>query len=159
MGIGKSTITQELGKQTLNSVYLDGDWCWMINPFIVNNETKQMVIHNIQYLLNSFIKNTQIETIFFCWVMDEQVIVDKVLKGVNKESIDIYHFSLIASPETLRKNIKKDIKLNKRTPNDLARSLERLQKYNALDSIKVDTSEKNISEIVTTILRIAKLDS
>lgn len=36
MGIGKSTITEELSKQTKQSVYLDGDWCWMMNPFIVN---------------------------------------------------------------------------------------------------------------------------
>ena len=45
MGIGKSTITEELSKQTKQSVYLDGDWCWMMNPFIVNEENKDCLLY------------------------------------------------------------------------------------------------------------------
>ena len=104
MGIGKSTITEELSKQTKQSVYLDGDWCWMMNPFIVNEENKDMVINNIHFLLNSFINNSMINVIYFCWVMDEQKIVDRVLNGIALEDIDVQHFSLIASPEKLQKN-------------------------------------------------------
>ena len=40
MGVGKT-------KKLQNSVWLDGDWCWMINPFVVNEENKRMVINNI----------------------------------------------------------------------------------------------------------------
>jgi len=36
MGVGKSTISKALYKNLENSVWLDGDWCWMMNPFIVN---------------------------------------------------------------------------------------------------------------------------
>lgn len=89
MGIGKSTITEELSKQTKQSVYLDGDWCWMMNPFIVNEENKDMVINNIHFLLNSFINNSMINVIYFCWVMDEQKIVDRVLNGIALEDIDV----------------------------------------------------------------------
>jgi len=34
MGVGKSTICKELSKRLENSVWLDGDWCWMMNPLI-----------------------------------------------------------------------------------------------------------------------------
>jgi shikimate kinase len=36
MGIGKTTISKLLLKELKNSVFLDGDWCWNINPFNVN---------------------------------------------------------------------------------------------------------------------------
>ena len=47
MGVGKTTTCKELSKKLQNSVWLDGDWCWMINPFVVNEENKRLVINNI----------------------------------------------------------------------------------------------------------------
>ncbi len=47
MGVGKTTTCKELSKKLQNSVWLDGDWCWMIDPFVVNEENKRMVINNI----------------------------------------------------------------------------------------------------------------
>lgn len=47
MWVGKTTTCKELSKKLQNSVWLDGDWCWMINPFVVNEENKRMVINNI----------------------------------------------------------------------------------------------------------------
>ena len=55
MGVGKTTVSQQLKKDLTNSVFLDGDWCWDANPFQVTEETKEMVVHNICYLLNSFL--------------------------------------------------------------------------------------------------------
>lgn len=28
MGVGKTTVSQQLKKDLANSVFLDGDWCW-----------------------------------------------------------------------------------------------------------------------------------
>ena len=47
MGVGKTTICQKLKLKLANSVFLDGDWCWDMNPFQVTEETKKMVIDNI----------------------------------------------------------------------------------------------------------------
>lgn len=55
MGIGKSTVSQLLKKDLSNSVFLDGDWCWDMDPFQVTDKTKKMVIDNICFLLNNFI--------------------------------------------------------------------------------------------------------
>jgi tRNA uridine 5-carbamoylmethylation protein Kti12 len=30
-GVGKSTVSKELHKSLPKSVWLDGDWCWMMN--------------------------------------------------------------------------------------------------------------------------------
>ena len=55
MGVGKTTVSQQLKKDLANSVFLDGDWCWDADPFQVTDETKDMVMDNICYLLNNFL--------------------------------------------------------------------------------------------------------
>ena len=47
MGVGKTTVSQQLKKTLRNSVFLDGDWCWDADPFQVTEETKKMVMQNI----------------------------------------------------------------------------------------------------------------
>lgn len=65
MGVGKTTVSQQLKKNLNNSVFLDGDWCWDASPFQVTDETKAMVVHNICYLLNSFILCSAYENVIF----------------------------------------------------------------------------------------------
>ena len=55
MGIGKTTVCQILKKELPKAAFLDGDWCWDMDPFQVTEETKAMVMENIVYLLNNFI--------------------------------------------------------------------------------------------------------
>lgn len=55
MGVGKTTTCRLLKEKLENSVFLDGDWCWDMHPFIVNEETRKMVMENIVFLLNQFI--------------------------------------------------------------------------------------------------------
>ena len=33
MGSGKSTVSRLCSEQLTRSVWLDGDWCWMMHPF------------------------------------------------------------------------------------------------------------------------------
>lgn len=40
MGVGKTTTCRFLKEKLHNSVFLDGDWCWDMNPFQVTEETK-----------------------------------------------------------------------------------------------------------------------
>lgn len=54
MGVGKTAVCQELKFKLNNSVFLDGDWCWDAHPFQVTEETKNMVMENICFLLNQF---------------------------------------------------------------------------------------------------------
>src|SRR5476649_2686108 len=60
MGVGKTATCRELNKNLENSVWLDGDWCWMINPFVVNDENKNMVVNNITYLLRNLLTNSSL---------------------------------------------------------------------------------------------------
>lgn len=66
MGVGKTATGKELLDLLPNCAFLDGDWCWDMNPFVVNQETKSMVEDNIVYILNNFLKCSVYENIVFC---------------------------------------------------------------------------------------------
>lgn len=75
-GAGKTSMCRILNK-SINSVWLDGDWCWMMNPFIVNAENKKMVEDNIIHLLRNFLTNSSMETVIFSWVIPGTAFITK----------------------------------------------------------------------------------
>lgn len=141
MGVGKTTISLELQKLLPRNVFLDGDWCWGMNPFIVTEETKSMVIKNIVYLLNNFISCSEYENIIFCWVMHQQEILDLITKRLNLCDCDIHVFSLICSESALIQRLEHDIVNNVRTNDIIERSITRMEKYNTINSVKIDVSD------------------
>ena len=154
MGVGK-TATSSLLKQKLNqSVFLDGDWCWDMHPFVVNRETKAMVMNNIVYQLNQFISCSEIENIIFCWVMHEQSIIDEILSRVDINHCHVYTFSLICSHDTLKAHLQTDIDAGIRSQDIIERSLERMKLYKQLNTIKIDISHSTIDETAEKIYKI-----
>ena len=79
MGVGKTAVCRHLYQALPDCAWLDGDWCWMMHPFVVNEENKAMVLHNITALLRSFLSNSSLKTILFDWVLHEQSIWDDLL--------------------------------------------------------------------------------
>ena len=89
MGVGKTATSSLLKYQLDNCVFLDGDWCWDMHPFIVDEETKTMVMNNIVYQLNQFIHCSKIENIIFCWVMHQQSIIDELLSRLDVSNCEV----------------------------------------------------------------------
>ena len=56
--------------------------------------------------------------------------------------------------EALEKRIQKDIDQGTRKPDVLARSVERLEMYQKLNTYKIDVSNKTIEEIVKEIIKV-----
>ena len=151
MGVGKTTICQRLKVELPNCVFLDGDWCWDANPFLVNEETKKMVMHNICFMLNQFLHCSFYENVVFCWVMHEQNIIDTILASIDTTNCDTKVISLVCSQATLRERLEKDIQLGIRTSDVVERSIERLPLYEKLKTQKVYTDGKSVSQIVSQI--------
>ncbi|HCJ56987.1 AAA family ATPase [Lutispora sp.] len=151
MGVGKTATSRELQNLLSKCVFLDGDWCWDMSPFIVTDETKKMVIDNITHLLNNFISCSEYQNIIFCWVMHEQSILDDVLSRLNKDDCTVYKFSIVCSEKALIERIKKDIEQGIRTEDIIEISVPRLSNYFRMDSEKIDVSEisaKQAAEII-----------
>src|ERR1700759_108510 len=92
MGVGKTATCRELQKILPRNVFLDGDWCWDMQPFAVTAETIAMVNGNIAHLLNSFLACSEFENVIFCWVLHEQRILDDLLAALNLGDCRTYSF-------------------------------------------------------------------
>ncbi|WP_324824722.1 AAA family ATPase [Sinanaerobacter sp. ZZT-01] len=156
MGAGKTATCQNLKRKLNNSVFLDGDWCWDMHPFQVTEETKQMVLENICYLLNNFIRCSAYENIIFCWVMHQQAIIDDILSRLDTANCKVHSISLICNEIALRTRLEKDIAAGIRTEDVVLRSMERIPLYEKLNTCKVDVSEISPEQVADSIIKIVK---
>lgn len=140
MGVGKTATCQSLKRKLNNSVFLDGDWCWDMSPFQVTEETKLMVMNNICFLLNNYIKCSVFKNIVFCWVMHEQIIIDEILLRLETADFKIHAISLVCTKQALSERLIKDVEAGKRTEDIILRSLARIPLYEKLNTLKVDVS-------------------
>ena len=154
MGVGKTTVCQQLKQDLPNSVFLDGDWCWDASPFQVTEETKAMVTNNISYLLNNFLKCSAYENIIFCWVMHEQGIICSILEKLDTQNCEVKCISLVADEKTLRARLAMDVDRGIRSEDVIERSIARIPMYQALKTIKIDTNTKTVSMIANEIKQL-----
>lgn len=154
MGVGKTSVCRILEKELEKSVFLDGDWCWDSDPFVVTDETKAMVLDNICHLLNNFLHCSAYENIIFCWVMHEQEIIDSVIGKLDFENCEIKTVSLLADEACLKERLSEDIRKGRRSADIIGRSLERIPLYKKLDTTKIDTSGKSPQEIAGEIIKL-----
>ena len=151
MGVGKTATGRQLQRLLPGCVFLDGDWCWDASPFVVTDETKQMVLNNIGFLLNSFLACSEYENILFCWVMHEQSIIDDVLSSLNTRDYRLFIFSITCSPEALEARLHVDIQNGTRTEEIIPRSIQRLPNYSRMNTEKIDTGDitpKQAAELI-----------
>lgn len=154
MGVGKTAACQALKRSLDGSVFLDGDWCWDAHPFQVTEETKRMVQENIAAVLNNFLHCAAYRYIIFCWVLHEQAILDELRARLDTAGCRVVAVSLTCSAQALKARLQKDIDRGLRSPDVLARSLARLPLYEALDTIKLDTTGKSVEDTVERILAL-----
>ncbi len=150
MGVGKSSTSQELMKLLPNSVFLDGDWCWTSYPFAPNEETKEMVMDNITYLLNNFLSCSSYEHVIFCWVMHKEEILKQVLARLKGE-FQAFCFSLVCSEQALVLRLFGDVAVGTRMEDIIERSVPRLQRYWDMDTEKIDVTHISALEAARLI--------
>lgn len=152
MGVGKTTVCTQLNKKLDRSVWLDGDWCWMMNPWTFTEENKRMVEDNITHLLRNFLNNSSFDYVIFNWVIHTEEIFDLILDKLKDIEFEVYKITLICSPEELKRRME----LDNRPECDIKTSLERLKLYSQMDTAKVDTTDIPAQDVVEKIIEIIK---
>jgi len=152
MGVGKSHTCKELNKRLLNSVWLDGDWCMMINPLNFTAENTKMFLDNSVYLLKNFLSNITLDYVVYSWVFPREDILNYIIKQVNDTSFEMKKISLICSNEKLKERMRtagRDIYT-------IEKSLLYQDAIRLMDTIKIDTTELKEDETIEEVLKIIK---
>lgn len=151
MGVGKTATCQRLKKILPRAVFLDGDWCWDADPFIVTEETKAMVTDNICHLLGGFLRCSEYENVIFCWVMHEQAIIDEILSRLDVQGCEVKKISLVCAEKELRQRLEKDVAAGIRQADVIERSLARIGLYTKLDTIRIDTTGMDMQQAAEAV--------
>ena len=146
-GVGKSTVGSLLFSKLNNSAFLDGDSVWRINPFEVNEKTKDIVEQNIAFVLRNYIE-AGYEYVILAWVLHMQSIIDRLLSKLDDFKLKVYVFTLVADEETLVDRVRADTKMKR--DHEIAK--DRLRESLELRSKKLDTAVLEPDEIVDIIL-------
>ena len=156
MGVGKSAVCSRLNRILPNSVLLDGDWCWAMDPFQVTRETRELVLSNICHMLRNFLACPAFEHVIFCWVMHQQEIIDQILARVDCSGWEVRRISLVCRPEVLTERLQRDVELGRRSPDVIGRSLAYLPLYQGLDTEKIEVSGADAEEVAERLAGLAR---
>lgn len=154
MGVGKTATARRLQKLLAPCVWLEGDWCWQMEPFDPSPANREMVLQNIQFLLRAFLQNPSWEYVLFSWVLHEQGILDRLREDLAGLEFAWRPFSLVCSPQALYQRLEGDIQEGRRTPDVVARSLERLPCYQKLEVPRVDTTHLTPDQAAQEVFRL-----
>ena len=152
MGVGKTAVCKRLLYRLKASAYLDGDWCWDINPFRVTDETKAMVMDNITAVLSRFLTCPELEYIIFGWVMHQPETAQAILGRLDLVETDVRQYTLLCTESTLRNRIEQDIHDGLRSRDVLERSLRYLPLYSRQTTTKIMTDGLSPDEAADQIL-------
>ena len=152
MGVGKTTTCLALMDRLQPAAFLDGDWCWTMKPWTVNDRSIAMVERNIAFVLRGYLANPDIGTVIFGWVMHRAEIVRRLIASVEPQDAELHVVSLVCSPEALAARIRADAA---RSPGALAGSLDRLPMYRDMPWPKIDVSAIGADEAADRIAAMA----
>jgi len=141
-GVGKTTVCKEMYKRIDKSVWLDGDWCWMMNPFIATEENMKMVEDNI-----NFLNNSSYEYVIFNWVIGSEGKFNNILERLKDLEFKLYKISLLCSAEALKQRMIKD----RREETKIQYSINKLKSYEKMATYKINTTSMSIGDIINEI--------
>lgn len=155
MGVGKTAVCRSLYKKIQRCVWLDGDWCWMMNPWpqTISEENKRMVEDNVTHLLRNFLTNSSFDYVIFSWVIHREDIFNFILNPLRDLEFELIKVTLTCSEEALRSKICKDEWHN---PDEtrFERAVQRLKLYDSISTIKIDTTDLTVEESANQILKL-----
>ena len=154
MGVGKTAVCQRLMERLAPAAFLDGDWCWCMTPFNVNDETKAMVMDNITSVLSRYLQSPELEQVIFGWVMHQTDIAEEILSRLNTETVKVNIITLMCSPKSLRDRLEQDICDGLRQPDVVERALDRLACCQTLPYTKVWTDGLGVEDVVERVLEL-----
>lgn len=99
--VGKSVVADKLFQSYENSAYLDGDWCWCVNPFSLSDLRLRNGDKSMSFVLSNYLNSDFDYVIFSSVVVMYESIREPILKDITAQGFEIIGFTLTCSEETL----------------------------------------------------------
>jgi len=105
--VGKTTVTESLFESYENSAYLDDDWVWRVNPFIMDDPRNKAIHENMPFVLSNYL-NLNFKYVFLSSVrMIDEGNREYLLNKITASNYMTIGFTLTCSEDTLAERHKK----------------------------------------------------
>ncbi len=145
--VGKTTVADELFQAYDNSAFLDGDWCWCVNPFSISDSRLRNGDKSMSYVLSNYLNSGFDYVVFSSVVVMYENIRNPILADITAKNFDIIGFTLTCSEETLRERHK-----NRGDNNEVSFHWLHLPPYP--NDYVINTDDKTIHEIVGEMKKV-----
>lgn len=123
MGAGKSAVSRELKKILAPSFFLDGDWCWNMEPFVPGAAERALVLRNIAFLLNSYLAFDGRGNVIFGWVMHKRAVARICWRGLIYRARDFFFLLSTFRRRSLRAGFRATLREGCATAESLSEAL------------------------------------
>ena len=100
--VGKTAAGTRLFESYDNSAYLDGDWCWCVHPFSVEDPRLRNGDKSMSFVLSNYLDSDFDFVFFTSVVLTDATIRESILNGITAKDYDVIGFTLTCSEETLK---------------------------------------------------------
>ena len=87
--VGKTTVGKYLFEHYDNSAYLDGDWCWCVNPFSVKDKRLRNGDKSMSFVLSNYLTSGFDYVFFASVVLTDKEIRENILKDITAISAEV----------------------------------------------------------------------
>jgi adenylate kinase family enzyme len=150
-GIGKTTVCKELFKRINGCAWLDGDWCWMVNPYPGKTpEQKKYVEKAFGYIINGYFDDTNTKVILFSWLMHSKFMFDLITEQIVDKDYELIKIALVCSD----KNIYIERMRNDRRREEQIKEADDMKLYHQLNTNMIDVAYLSVDDITEKIMKL-----
>jgi chloramphenicol 3-O-phosphotransferase len=148
--VGKTTVAEQLFETLENCAHLDGDWCWRVNPFSIQDPRLRNGDKSMSFVLSTYLNSAFDFVIFSSVVAMFESIREAILRDITAAGYEVFGFTLTCSEQTLAERHRA-----RGDANEI--SFEWLRQEPHKDDIVIDTDGKTVEEIAREIKTIIDL--
>ena len=144
--VGKTVVGDRLFESYDNRAYLDGDWCWCVQPFSVTDRRLRNGDKSMAFVLSNYLESDFEYVFFTSVVLTDPGIREGILNGITAKDYQVIGFTLTCSEETLKE--RHDKRGDKGETNYYWLHLPPCS-----EDIVIDTDHKRIGDIVKEMMQ------
>ena len=155
VGVGKTSVCEQVFKSLDDCAWLDADWCWMVNPWRAKTPNQKTCAEDLfARILRGYLVDPNIHIALFSWVMHAAWMFDLVSSPLSDIDLEIYRIALVCDQaqhvDRMRNDDRRDEQIS---------ATDSSEEFYNLGAKVIDTTGQSITETAESAIRIIQGNS
>jgi broad-specificity NMP kinase len=149
-GIGKTTVCKRLFRTINGCAWLDGDWCWMVNPYPgKNDDQKKYSLESFGRILDGYFNDANTRIILFSWMIQWNFMFELVTNNIPFKNYDVIKIALVCEENVFKQRL-----INGNRSENKIHNLDDMGKYRSLNATIIDTTNLSVCDTANRIMSL-----